>query len=74
MSETNGMNGWMQWSKHVLKELERLDSRHEEMNAELMKIRIEIAKLQVKAGVWGLVGGAIPVAVGLAIMLLKGAT
>ena len=64
-------NRWTEWSKFVLKELERLNDCYESLNKNLNKMNVEIAKLKVKSGVWGLVGGAIPVAIGLAIWLLK---
>ena len=35
------------------------------------RIEIAIAKLQVKSGVWGLIGGSIPVAIMLAIYLVE---
>ena len=38
---------------------------------DLVAVRIEIAKLTVKAGIWGAIGGAIPVAVGLLLGWLK---
>jgi len=67
-----GTNGWTEWSKHVLKELERLDHCTTALNTECAKVRVEIAILKVKAGIWGVVGGAIPVVVGLAIIFMRG--
>lgn len=64
-------DGWNEWSKHVLKELERLSKAYTDSAKELGKIRVEIAVLKVKAGIWGLLGGAIPVGVGLLVYLLK---
>ena len=65
-------NGWHEWSRYVLKELERLNVNQEEMNEKITNILIEIGMLKVKAGVWGLVGGAIPViGVGLIWLISK---
>ncbi|MCP4599011.1 MAG: hypothetical protein GY847_00450 [Proteobacteria bacterium] len=66
-----GGNGWMVWGKHVLEELKRLNAAQEHIEKQVTKIHIEIATLKVKSGVWGLVGGAIPVVLGLAYVLLK---
>ncbi len=66
-------NGWNEYSKLVLHELERLNTcREEDLKAhkEFMdcvkrsfeKIKIDLAVLKVKAGVWGAVGAAIPIA------------
>lgn len=58
-------DGWDVWSKHVLKELERLNECYEGIAGEITQVRVEIATLKVKSGIWGLVGGAIPVAIGM---------
>ena len=64
-------NGWAEWSRFVLKELERLNGCYDDINEKVGLIREEIVALKIKAGVWGLIGGMIPVAVGLMIYLLK---
>ena len=82
----SGSNGWSQWAKHVLRELKRLSESQEKMserfskdimklrddvNEDVLDIKTDIARLQVKAGIWGLIGASIPVAVGLGIWVLK---
>ncbi len=62
---------WDEWSKHVLLELKRLGTGQESHNTLLSEIKSQIATLKVKAGIWGLIGGAIPVVVGLAIWIIK---
>ena len=61
MSDTGNLNGWREWSKYVLKELERNNADHEKILVQLNKMENEITALKVKAGIWGFVGGAIPV-------------
>lgn len=39
---------------------------------DMPNLRIEIAKLNIKAGIWGAIGGAIPIAVGILLGWLKG--
>jgi len=65
-------NGWNEYSRLVLSELERLDVGQVALNEKMNKVLTEIALLKVKSGVWGLLGGAIPVAIGLGLWLLKG--
>jgi len=65
-------NGWREWGKHVLSELERNERDHTELKNSQVLILSEIAALKVKSGMWGAVGGAIPVIVALAIMALQG--
>jgi hypothetical protein len=53
-------NGWKEWSKHVLLELERLHTQQETLQKEVHKIYIEITILKVKASMWGMIAGCIP--------------
>lgn len=60
---TDEENGWPEWRRHVLLELNRLEERHRFMSQQLQKILVEVAMLKVKSGIWGLMGGLIPVVV-----------
>lgn len=64
-------NSWFACSKHVLLQLESNTKCLHEIKNELTSIKIEIAKLKVKSGIWGMIGGVIPVAIGIAIWLFK---
>jgi len=75
-------NGWSEWSRHVLAELERLndhvkgledkiDGMKDDWHQEIVKIQVDLAMLQVKAGVWGLLAGAIPVAIMVLFEIFK---
>lgn len=67
-------NGWTQYQKLVLAELERHSKQLEALNSQLNKqmsdLQVEIATLKVKSGVWGLLGGLIPVLVFVVIELV----
>lgn len=65
-------NGWNEWSKFVLKELERLNTCYERLDEKLDNMTNEITALKLKAGVWGALAGAIPVVVAILIWLLAG--
>jgi hypothetical protein len=52
-------NGWKEWSRYILKELERLNNCYEGLRNDVGKIREEIITLKVKSAVWGSVGGVI---------------
>ena len=69
---TQAGNGWNEWSKHVLAELERLNGCYEKINTKLLEMHTDIAILKVKAGVWGIIGGCIPIIIALAVNYLKG--
>ena len=64
-------NGWNKYQELVLAELERHDSKLEAINDRLSVMMSRISALEVRAGVWGLIGGLIPVAVALALVFLK---
>lgn len=57
-------NNWSKWQNLVLDKLDRLEVVEEDvkkiMTNELPHIKTEIGKLQVKAGIWGAIAGALP--------------
>lgn len=64
-------NGWNTDRKVVLYQLKELESDSKEHGQTLMRIREDIAMLKVKSGVWGLLGGSIPVAILLILEWVK---
>ena len=64
-------NGWSTDRKVVLYQLKELESDSKEHGKTLMRIREDIAMLKVKSGVWGLLGGSIPVAILLILEWVK---
>ena len=85
MSESNddrAKNGWSEWSKYVLQELKRLNDCYESLNKKMDEIckgvekkiqknREDIIVLKLKAGLWGLLGGAIPIVIALGVYVIK---
>lgn len=70
--ETNKpTNGWDQYQRLVLRELEMNSSSIKDLAAEITILRVEIAYLKVKAGVWGLIAGAIPAVLLLVYTYIK---
>ena len=72
LDKDDNNNSWHEWSRFVLEELKRLNKVYNELDKKVDKITVEIATLNVKAGVWGALAGAIPVVIGLAVIYLKG--
>ena len=66
-------NGWSEWGKHVLKELERLNDCYEEQQKVMQQIQVEIAMLKVKSSVWGGIAGLIPSSALLIYYMIKNA-
>jgi hypothetical protein len=63
-------DGWHQWAKFVLAELERLNSCYEQTRKNIEEIKVAVAQLQIKAGIFGAIGGFIPVALVIILQLL----
>ena len=66
------VDNWNVWSKHVLAELGRLNDCYEKIDHRMANLELEVAMLKVKAGVWGLMAGAVPVAIMVAVKLVTG--
>lgn len=71
MGEERAANGWSEWGKFVLKELERLNDCYTEQIKLIQAVQIDIAMLKVKAGMWGALAGAVPATIALIYTLLK---
>ena len=52
-------NGWREWSRHVLKELDRLNTGYEKLDASIGSLREQLAMLRGKAMVWGALAGVV---------------
>lgn len=52
-------NGWSEWRKHVLLEIERINENLEKMSERHVELCLEVAKLKAYTAVWGAVGGAV---------------
>jgi hypothetical protein len=59
-------NGWNEYQKLVLAELERLDSTTKQIQEDVTEIRLHVAVLRTRAVTWGALGGFIMWAVSLA--------
>ena len=55
----------------IEKTLERFENTLSEIKRDLTEIKSDVSTLKVKAGMWGLIGSAIPVCIGLAVFLIK---
>ena len=76
-------NGWSEYRRLVLSELERLHKGQLELRneiaqlrrdtaTELAKVRSDIAMLKIKSGVWGAAAGLIPAIIAILLTLMKG--
>ena len=78
MAEGNGWTPDKRYIEESLLRIERdlkaqtdhMDRRHGQIYAALGKLREEVVALKVKSGIWGLMGGLIPVVIALALYLV----
>jgi hypothetical protein len=64
-------NGWSEYEKLVLNELERHNNLIEGIRKDVSDIRSEIAMLKVKSGLWGMLGATIPLAMAIGLKLIQ---
>ena len=65
-------DGWNEWREFVLDKLKVLEGQYQGLDHKMDKLIMDVAGLKVKAGIWGLIAGAIPVVLGLAIVFIAG--
>lgn len=67
---TADQNGWSAYEKLVLSKLEALEQGLAETQEAVVLVRVDVATLKVKAGIWGAVAGVIPAAIGMALVVM----
>ncbi len=72
MPDRKDANGWDKQALFVRKELERLSNGQDCIVQKINDLRVQVAMLKVKSGVWGAMGACIPVAILLIIQLMNG--
>ena len=62
-------NGWSKYEKLVMDKLGEHDERFGNVEEKLTQIQVDIATLKVKAGIWGGIGGLIPVVIAIVMFM-----
>jgi len=62
---------WEESSLYIEKELEDLNKKYGRIERKIDALHDSVIILKMKAGVWGLLGAAIPVVIGIAVVFLK---
>lgn len=66
-------SGWSAYEKLVMHELSTLKEELEEVKEGVTLLRIDVAQLKVKAGIWGAAAGMIPALITSLTVLVAGA-
>ena len=64
-------NGWNKHEMLVMDKLDTLVANDKCIEKKIGDLRVDVAKLKVKAGIWGLLGGTIPVGIAILLFILK---
>lgn len=64
-------DGWGEYQRLVLAELERLDKSVKELHSKVEDLRGDVKVLYFKSGMWGAVAGLIPGVLALIYMGMK---
>ena len=64
-------NGWEEYKKLVLSELERFNKNQDKFDKKLDKVIIDIATLKVKASIWGALGGMVPILIAIIVWIIR---
>ena len=64
-------NGWSEYEKLVMDKLESHTEWLKGLNKEVTSIRIEVAKLKVKAGIWGGLAGIVSAVASMILFYVK---
>ena len=56
--------GWTQYEKLVLSELERLNAETKCIQESINQVHIDIASFKIKSGLWGAIAGSLAVIAG----------
>ncbi len=70
-SRVESDNGFNEYKRLLLAELERLDNSVKVLGEKLDKVQIEIATLKVKSGAWGALGAMIPIGLAMLVYFLQ---
>lgn len=69
--QADNSDGWGEWSRHVLKTLEDQGLDIRDIRNSIALIQTEIAVLKVKSGIWGAMGGMIPVLIAVVLFWME---
>lgn len=56
----NGVEGWSAYEKLVLNKIDALEKDIIALDEKVTLLRIDVAQLKVKAGMWGAIAGMVP--------------
>lgn len=68
----NDTTGWSAYEKMVINRLDQLERDTAAIDDKLTLLRIDVAQLKIKAGLWGATAGVVPALIGTLITVTRG--
>lgn len=65
-------SGWSAYEKLVMDKLDTLDVRQTRLEEQIVLVRLDVASLKVRAGIWGATAGMVPALMTAAVVLVQG--
>lgn len=65
-------NTWSAYEKLVMEKLDTLERRVDGVDEKVVMLRIDVAQLKVKSGIWGAAAGMIPALITASIAFMTG--
>ncbi len=64
-------NGWAEYKREILYRLDELGDDIAALRKEVRDLQNEFVQQRIKAGFWGVLGGSLPLVLGIVWQLLK---
>jgi len=48
-----------------------IEGHFDSLREDISSLKVDVAMLKIRAGIWGLLGGAIPIAIGIGVFLVN---
>lgn len=68
----NETNGWSAYEKMVINRLDELEGDIRALDEKVTLLRIDVAQLKIKAGMWGAIAGMVPALVAVLVAYTAG--
>lgn len=68
---THETHEWIEYRRLILSELERLDKAVTELQNKISALKSDVLALQIKATLWGSVGGMLPAIISILYQIFK---
>jgi len=62
-NDNDNNNGWAKYHIFVTEGLERVEAKVDKIDGRVIELKIDLAQLKIKAGIWGALAGSVPASI-----------